>query len=752
MHDESAEEASATLKKVLEEKETAASSPVHSLRATYLKVARSDPCQFYTPLPTVPSLPVRKCLQCPTCSYIAWHPDTIRKHVTSCGSEKKLDLSLHVSAQTIFSGKKRRFFQCDNTFDGGDVSREEPTSKFLRVVKFIEGQKPSNVRGLDVAQMDAYLSEMRFDEHLSSTGLTLKKAHRALFWREDEEFAGLRKLLSTYLKRAFDTSKRKLHIKAHRFLEAPLQLAVSEETMRKYSRLLNRFLSFLCGMSQHTEVPNILPEHHCLSVPELGKVSVLEAERLKMLHALMKSVPFDELENGENSIPLFLSRDAVIMAPDGSFRFGTASKTSHTLAALKNLARTTVVTEVYVYEKDRTAAWKWVEAATAAHSDTEINIVSFCLKLSNRVRSTETHRSRFVVCPRHERCGIIDGNEIPISILGAKMRGLQRDTWSVLQKEVLNGLDITDTVWKMCRNLQDAIQDRTTGYWFGMHSAYYTFLYAWREKFFDKLRPSLFDGDTLRRKEGMQFLDSCEKLQSILSVLVQVCSGAPARATELGVVKFCNTAAASRNVFISQGQLVISVYFDKSRSMHDGVGKPIARYTDSVTAGLLPVYLCVVRPIECAVIQELLLSGDVSQENLSATEHRDFIFSRRGLAASPDCLRNWFASVMDGIQIQIGNNQYRQYHVGVLKNFLKAERHCDPDGTFMLHNQAGHTPGTAHRIYGVSSGDMKSLTGAELEAFRIASEVWQNVIGLTHGCPGPLSIIKDDYKGTGMVK
>lgn len=193
--------------------------------------------------------------------------------------------------------------------------------------------------------------------------------------------------------------------------------------------------------------------------------------------------------------------------------------------------------------------------------------------------------------------------------------------------------------------------------------------------------------------------------------------------------------------------------------MEEGQSRPVARYPDSVTAGILMVYLIIVRPLETTVVQLLqecqpITEAEQNEEQLGdfppprpsppiGTTHRDYLFVSRGNPHSIDRLRYWFEKTMNTIGIGIRTSQYRQYHSGVVKNFLGAIEDTDIDRpgslpvTTMLHNQAGHSEQTAHQIYGVSSLDMRNLTGTQMEGFRQASHSWHNAIGMIHGRPCP---------------
>lgn len=277
-----------------------------------------------------------------------------------------------------------------------------------------------------------------------------------------------------------------------------------------------------------------------------------------------------------------------------------------------------------------------------------------------------------------------------------------------------------------------------------MHNANHHHLLHWRSAFLSKIRSDLLNAEGgLKENAAKEFLSKCEDLQRIIYVLLQVCSGTPARASEAAVIQICNSSTACRNLYVSKGQLFSAIFYHKSRNMEDGVGKPIVRYPDAVTAGIIMVYLMMVRPLETAVVyllnaareEELATTGD--SDGL-CRDHRDFLFASRGRPVGGDRLRLWFEKETKDVGIPLQTNQYRQYHSGAVKNFVGDQvRHemQKQNTSSILHNQAGHAEDTAHNVYGVSSLDMHKITGTELEAYLHASETWHRALGLKHGAP-----------------
>jgi len=422
---------------------------------------------------------------------------------------------------------------------------------------------------------------------------------------------------------------------------------------------------------------------------------------------------FGQFGDDQDAIPFFVTCASVFCGTEEDrYRFGTAYEVSPMIAALKYLALNIVVTEVYVVNRSDTGrAWERMEKCTSAHADNGAMYLAHCMKVCNRVRPGEAHSIRFVVCPQHALCAIVDGHELSLPTLGVKMKELQT-TAMELTRELLCGLEITDGFWEACGEMEDNLGDCTAGYWSGMNAANYSTVAMWRKLHVAKAKARMFTaGGSVNEANGVSFLDVCAKLQEILYVLIQVCSGAPGRATEVGVIQVCNTAEASRNIFVSQGQLSIAVYYHKGRNMRNGAGKPIVRFPDSATSALLLLYLIILRPMEVFVVRPLALRDGEGEEEAGkvACGHRDNLFLTRGRVLSAAKLRYSFEKVMRGVGIPFTTSQYRHYHAGVAKNAMPGDEESMQDSMAAMHHQAGHSEKTAHQVYGVSALDMRAF-------------------------------------------
>ena len=703
-----------------------------ALRSLYLSASKGEE-GLEQKLPAIPELPVRDCIKCSACSYMALNMNTFRKHYGEKCPRGEDDNYVKCKGQSLFGGNQKRYLEV--------YMETEGDCGILKRVLEVEGNKPSRAQEADVSRMDPYLSQMRFDVHLNRMGMSLEEAWKISKFEEGEGPKKLRRTLEKYMRRAFETCQKNVHIQAHRFMEDPLQLALEEETLKRYMCRVGRLLSLLLKSStaKLAHVTNAVPSDIKRMVEEVSRSQ--GTGDMKAMHKILWHCFFDIIKEGQESVPVFISCSSVMKAQKGDakskFRFGTASETSGMLAALKYVARCVVVTEVYIETEAMervTRAWPAVEVACNSHADTGISFISYCLKKSNLIRSGETSNPRFHKCGKHVGCGIVDGAELSLKDLGEKMKTLQGKSWDLLDKSILRGFVISQGFWSRCSDLQDNLTDRTPGYWFGMHPANYAFVREWRNLFVIHMKDLLFDEDErAQSKECTAFLNACEELQTLLVALLQVCSGSPARATEACILQVCNTDLAGRHLFISRGQVLFTSSYHKGRNMDGGVGKPVARFPDAVTSGLLLVYLIVVRPLETVVVKAICGNEDPGTKQV--TEHRDYLFASRGRYMDARSLRERFQDAMNLVGISFGVNQYRHFQTGAVKHLLGIEQTdgVASDALNALHRQSGHSVNTAHRIYGVGELDMRSMSSIEMESFRHSSMLWLRAIGMKFG-------------------
>jgi superfamily II DNA/RNA helicase len=693
-------------------------------------------------LPCLPHLPVVQGLRCPHCQYCATIVDTMRKHVQNkhaellLGAQSSDTLFEKVHVQSVFGGSKKRWFEV-----GLAVKDAVNPSCPIRFLEEFQGSLSVEKVDEDVSHMNSFLSTTRFDQALSGYEISMETAWILVHDSEQNDAETNRILgsaVTLYFSRAFLCFQKHQSFSSHSVQGTRLRLQLESNTLERYEGVVKQLLLFSHKVMQFKKA--LVPSSVAHSIAEIrASHSGSEDLRIRSFHKFAVACFFDIIEprNGDiGFVGIFLACKNIVGGPSKNhLRYGDAGECTPALAALKYCVRLIAVIEVSGYGDTRSGveSWKFIEARTAEQFvDTGATYVAYLSHLAHSIHSSEAGKCRFRICRTHVRCAIIDGIELSLSGLGDFIRKVQKDAVSLMSNELLRGMDVDESFFKDAAGLQDALQTRSKGFWFGSHPSNLKVVAKWQSMLWNR-NGSLFwsrDDNELKLETCAKFMEACESFQRKLLVLVQLTSGAPSRATEIAVTRVVNDAMGGRNLFLCDGQIVISTFYCKTRSMNDGASKPIARFPDAVTSGLLLKYLMIVRPLEFCLFKALALKtgGDSDVD-----EHRVYLFARRGRSVAGAHLCGWFKEMMGeagfgGMTI----SQYRQFQAGMVKNFFRNEGGADMQG---LHAQAGHSEATAHRVYGVSEADFRHLTGTELESYRAYSQSWQEALGMTHGSP-----------------
>jgi len=234
--------------------------------------------------------------------------------------------------------------------------------------------------------------------------------------------------------------------------------------------------------------------------------------------------------------------------------------------------------------------------------DTGATYVAYLSQLAHKLKPSEGNHCR----NQHNECGVIDGVEVSFAQLGNAVWSLQESTFELIHRDIMNDMDVGDDFFERLNGLKDALQERGKGQWFGSHPANVRYVLTWQTKLWTHRKDELWSKeDGLNIPACNKFLDQSEQLQKNIFLLVQLSGGSPSRATEVAVTRVVNDTAASRNVFLSGQQVVMTSFYTKTRSLNDGLNKPIARFPDAVTAGFVLIYLTLVRPLEYCLVRAL---------------------------------------------------------------------------------------------------------------------------------------------------
>ena len=766
-------------------KQIALPDPIPADRQCYFDTTTSvptdsRPLSHPLPLPALNFLPVVECLQCSNCGTIKPKKDAMKRHIRGClvlPKQAPIKDPIPVLAQSIYGGKNTAWFPVIT----------EQCEAVLQLLQKDQGSAPGTASEIPVPHLDSFLSEMRFDVQLEETyKISMEDAYNATQWSSLPPFPHARRVLAAYLHHAFTLAAQNAYIKSHTILNSPLRLSLSTETLRIYIVRLSRLLTFLLTVSDWPQPKRILfmTNAQVFEIKQFQQLCSIADPNLSTaiskLHVIVRSIMFDPVDSRQSVMPLFIACTAVRRKPGniGDFRFAAASETSPILASLKYLIKCAVVTHIYSFSRtapDREEAWKQLKSATSEDADSGATVVASVLRCCLRLAATESHHINMVLCTRHSMCAIVDGQEVSVPGLALAVHSLQQKAWTILQDKLLMGLTLNCKFWTMLGELQDALGEKSAGYWYLMHPNNYESLNAWRRAYVNAVHPHLFNSDvTVKTNPAKEFITHVETLQDIIYTLMQICSGGPARATEAAVLRIRNTPTATRGIFVSQGQLLTILTYNKTRCMQNGTGRAIVRFPDSVTAGFMHIFMIIIHPLYILIraqVEDQTPGGDDDDDDddvdLSIVASKigpshktsrldklpppsdagnplDFMFD----ASSADRLRTAFASCLASANIPLSTTQYRHFHSAVLKHYLPTAAslwhttpHTDEDqsNSATMHLQAGHTEHTATTTYGVTRSQLTSITATELQQFRNASQTWHRVLRLPTGHPIPFT-------------
>jgi len=701
--------------------------------------AGSDSWATLAPLPL---LRIAKGWRCLFCTYCAISMDTLWKHMQAKHVEESKSASSsdmfrgapEITLQSVFGGSKKRWFEVG--YSGDYAEAESCPGRFIAE---FHGDSGLEHVGDDPSRMNAFLATVRFDSVLQGHGISEADSWELVHGTAGEDVtngAMFKRWVNKYFSHAFRACQKTPVITSHSVQGSRLRVSLERNTLDRYESEAVLLLKFAanCIKEKKSFVSEILTR----KVSELQSVwHEDESVVLRKVHALMCTIFLDVIEPRQGDvgfIGVYVACASIVGGPSKELlRYAEASEISPVLAALKYCIRIVAVSEVVGLGETESGveSWKLINARTAdSLVDTGATYVAYISHLAHSIMPSEGTRCRFRVCSIHETCGFIDNIEISLNSLSKCIRDIQERARLCLERKLLKGIELGAGFCTEASGLDDALQNSGKGFWFGKHPANARSMLKWGALLWNHR-----GSDFWSREDGKldvsacnSFLNGCEELQRYLFTLLQLTAGSPSRASECSGLRVMNDAAASRNMYLCDGQLVLTSFYSKTRSLNDGASRPIARFPDSETQLYILSYLLIVRPLEYCICKALLVMSEGSAE---IDDQRVYLFARRGEAVPAKVLCSWFKDTIAESGIEgVGVSQYRQYQTGMVKNFGLAGR----EGLELAaYAQAGHSEETAHRLYGVSDADFRHLTGTELEAYRLSSQRWHESLSLFHG-------------------
>lgn len=187
------------------------------------------------------------------------------------------------------------------------------------------------------------------------------------FWEDDGARKNCCGVIRAYMKPAFSKSQSRIQVRAHKFVDASLDLAWAKETVVKYKNVYIRLIAFLRSsvkMEKFIELNSKVVSKQ-LETGVCGLLHCCEeswnpSKSVEHVHNILKLCLFWDGAPEEEVVPLFTSCYAVMCCGDNEgYRFGTPRELSSMFAALKYIACNVAVSELFVYPcADLAKGWK----------------------------------------------------------------------------------------------------------------------------------------------------------------------------------------------------------------------------------------------------------------------------------------------------------------------------------------------------------------------------------------------------------
>jgi hypothetical protein len=235
------------------------------------------------------------------------------------------------------------------------------------------------------------------------------------------------------------------------------------------------------------------------------------------------------------------------------------------------------------------------------------------------------------------------------------------------------------------------------------------------------------------RERAMAYLKGCNRLVRLLFSGIHTTSGMPGRGEELRVVRWADTAAVQRNIFICQGRILLVFSYNKaSRNANNSFF--IVRVPCPAVERCLFLYLAYIRPFSSFLSRQLELLSATAPTNPHLFTVYD---SASACFSSPACSKTLEQSTA-GCPVRLNFQTYRQIAVAVSKKHLPGlTQPFDPNtpndyGGFLrlLSFQTGHNPSTHASAYALDRAYPAKLQPELVERYFEGSRTWHRFLAV----------------------
>ena len=448
----------------------------------------TDGSEVLPPLPLLCFAEGRRCLFCP---YIAISADTLFKHIQANHGQEARNTSASelfhssrkLTVQSIFGGSKKRWFEVTHI-----TEEVESDSSPVRFMKDFHGASGLEHISESASCMNAFLATVRFDSVLQEHSLSMADSWDMVHGSMADDHLSapfLKRCITKYFSGAFHACKRNPFITAHSVQGSRLRVCLEKNTLNRYEAEAVLLLQFARNCLKQDK--SFVPVRVSKILDTLENVAQdVDESVMRSLHALMCALFLDVVENRTGDVGLigiYIACASIVGGPSKELlRFAEASEMSPVLAALKYCVRIIAVSEVVGLGESKSSeeSWKMIESRTAdTRVDTGATYTAYLSHLAHTIMPSESARCRFRICPRHKKCGYIDGVEISLNQLGNAVRAIQQRATHCLEKRLLKELEWGAKFCDEASGLDDGLQNSARGFWFGNHPANSSFVSKW---------------------------------------------------------------------------------------------------------------------------------------------------------------------------------------------------------------------------------------------------------------------------------
>lgn len=619
-------------------------------------------------------------------------------------------------------------------------------------------------------KINPFIDIGKFDEILSDNNISMTDAYN---------FSAAAFNLDSNESRIFSDIKQYLfHINTIRSYISPSLLTtvnlrsnnqfslVSHSSIDRYSRSFARFAISAYRMISHPSLPPLVKSSLSTYLNSINQ-EIQPQSQSHHLHQFLKSICLCHFELYEGSQPLFIRlfiacctiindsrRDKSL-----NLRFADASEMTHLLSALQYSISCCCVTEIYNIGQESSnssasSPSSLLEKQTMAskclstNENTSASFLRSTLDLASGIAKNDEADTQFEDCISHTSCGIINGTHLSLPQQGDIVKTIHSNIDSIIKDRLLFNSSLPSSFQSQLASLTDDVSNKSPGFSFLNHKQTNIWIIQNMKWLLSELQQnpkanaSLFSSPSnhlpspdITQVEGInmsivgiqRWLDACQDIQEALLACIHLSSGLPGRGTELETFNISNTPYATRNVFISQSDIILICRYSKTRTMTKS-DRPITRLPDNETSYRLKLYLCLFKGLETTMIGSLY-GSDAMQSHWSS------LFARRGAPFRKQEIRSIIRETFIAHNINLNFNHLRHHASAMVRKVANSCRTQDVDDLeselySLGHLQAGHSIDTAERLYGRRNTDFSQTSYSNLTNIRFFCAQWHLFLGL----------------------